>query len=137
MHRVEDAASLFGKGFNCTQSVLTAYGTELGLNKEIALKIASAFGGGMGLMGGTCGAVTGAFMVIGLKHGATEPHREAEMKTYKLVEKFVNKFKSRNNSILCKELLGFDIASPTARKIAKKKCPKYVRDAAEIIKEIL
>jgi len=142
MNKTEAAISLFNQGFNCAQSILATYGTDMGLDRDTALKLAGAFGGGIGKMGETCGAVTGAFMVIGLKCGATKPDTKAKMKAYELGSKFIKRFKARNNSILCSELLGFQIASERKlklreRDIIKSKCPKYVRDAAEIIEELL
>jgi C_GCAxxG_C_C family probable redox protein len=124
--------------------VLTAYAEELGLDRETALKIASPFGAGMARMGETCGAVTGAFMAIGIKHGRTKADDEAaKERTYELMHEFVKRFKERNTSILCNVLLGFDVSTPEGRKRASERdthanvCPKYVQDAAEILEELL
>ena len=57
---------------NCSLAILSTYAEDLGLDREVALKAAAGFGGGMGRMAGTCGAVTGALMVLGLKHGPVE-----------------------------------------------------------------
>jgi C_GCAxxG_C_C family probable redox protein len=144
MTKIDTALSLFNQGFNCAQALLIAYGIELGLNRETALKIATPFGGGMGLMGETCGAVTGAFMVIGLKYGITTPDRNEKIKTYELIGRFVEEFKSSSavHSIVCNELLGFDISSKKSHNhdtgdIINEKCPHYVKKAAEILEEIL
>ena len=144
MTKVEQAVSCFKDTFNCSQAVLSAYGQEFGLDGKVALKISCGFGAGMGCMGETCGAVTGAFMVIGLKHGRSEiSDGPAKDRTYKLVREFSDKFKGRNGSIVCKELLGFDISTPEGMKEAKRKniheacCPKFVKDAAEIVGELL
>jgi len=144
MSRVEVADSCFKDGFSCSQAVFSTYGTQFGLNRETVLKIAGAFGGGMGHMGETCGAVTGAFMVIGLRYGRTiAGDRQSQDKTDSLVNEFVNRFKSRNTSIVCKELLGCDLSTPEGTSMAKEKnlfatiCPGFVRDAAEIIEQIL
>ena len=144
VNRIEKAGSLFQEGFNCSQSVFCAYAVEMGVDRETALKVAQAFGGGMGLMGETCGAVTGAFMVIGLKYGRTSiDDDEAKRKTYALVKDFVEKFKARNGTIMCRELLGCDIGTPRGKKYAEEKaltttiCPGFVKDAAEILEVIL
>ncbi len=143
MDKIETATSLFKEGFNCAQALLAAYSPELGLNREIALKIGSAFGGGIGRLGKTCGVVTGALMIIGLKYGMTDAkNKKSKMKTYEVVENFINKFKSRNNSITCRELLGFDMSSlktlsPDLSKIVMERCPKFLKDSAEIIDKIL
>jgi C_GCAxxG_C_C family probable redox protein len=116
----------------------------LGLDRECAFRVAGAFGGGMGRMGETCGAVTGAFMVIGLKYGKVKAKdEEARDRTYEMVREFVPRFQSRHGSIRCKELLGYDLSNPQEGEAAKKKglfgtlCPQLVRDAAEILEEIL
>lgn len=144
MSRVELASSCFSEGFVCSQALLSTYSEQFGLDREIALKVADGFGGGMGRMGGACGAVTGAFMVIGLKHGRIiVEDRKAHEKTNSLVNEFVRRFKSRNGSIVCGELLGYDISTPEGLNSAREKklfttvCPKYVRDAAEIVEQIL
>jgi len=144
MNRVERAVSCFKEGFSCSQAMLSSYGEQFGLNREIALKVSGAFGGGMARMGETCGAVTGAFMVIGLKYGnARVEDKQAKERAYSLVREFVDRFKSRNGSIVCRELLGYDISTPEGMKLVKEKkltttlCPKFVQDAAEIIEQIL
>lgn len=121
---------------------MAAYGVKLGINQKTALKLAAGFGGGMGNMGEACGAVTGAFMIIGLKHGSSDKDDELSgAKTDELIAQFVDKFNSRNSTISCRGLLGFDISakdlSPESRIIISERCPGYVRDAAEIIEEIL
>ena len=144
MSRVELAVSCFREGFMCSQALLSTYGPQFSLDREIALRIADGFGGGMARMGETCGAVTGAFMVIGLKYGRTAVEdMQAHEKTYNLVSEFVRRFQSRNESIVCRELLGCDISTPEGLNSARDKnlfttiCPKYVRDAAEIVEDIL
>jgi C_GCAxxG_C_C family probable redox protein len=141
--KVEIAVSFFNQGFNCSQSILASYCEQFGFEREKALKIASGFGGGMGAMAQTCGAVTGAFMVLGLKHGSTyASDRQAKLNTYKLIREFTEKFKARNGSIICKDLLGCDISTEQGYRIAKEKdlfssrCPEFVRDAAEIIEQM-
>jgi C_GCAxxG_C_C family probable redox protein len=144
MSRVEEAVSCFNEGFMCSQALLSTYGEQFGLDRETALKVSAAFGGGMGRMGETCGAVTGAFMVIGLKYGRTvvQDTRSHES-TNQLVKEFVDRFKSQNGSIVCRELLGCDLITPEGRKAFMEKklrdtlCPKFVRDAAEIVEQLL
>jgi C_GCAxxG_C_C family probable redox protein len=74
--RIKAANELFNRGYNCAQALLATFGVDLGLNRDMELKIASPFGGGISHMGETCGAVTGALMIIGLKYGMTEPNFE-------------------------------------------------------------
>ena len=144
MNKAKESVSCFKEGFSCSQAVFSTYAVGMGLNREIALKVSQAFGGGMGQMGEVCGAVTGAFMVIGLKYGRTRADDdEAKVKTYSLVKEFTEKFKARNGTIICRELLGCDIGTPEGERIAKEKklfstvCPGFVQDAVEILEEIL
>jgi C_GCAxxG_C_C family probable redox protein len=144
MSDVELAVGAFEGGFNCCQAVLATYGPRFGLERELALKLASGFGGGIGHLGESCGAVTGALMVIGLKQGATVAgDKESQDKTYGLIGQFLEKFKARHGSILCRELLGYDISTPEGRQAVKDKglnkklCPGFVRDSAEILEELL
>ena len=140
----EKAVACFKEGFACSQAVLCSFAEDFGLDKDMALKLASGFGGGMGRMAQTCGAVTGAYMVIGLKHGATSGQdRTAKEHAYQVVREFNDRFKDRNPSLICKELLKCDISTPAGLQEAKQNglltttCPKLVRDAAEIIEEML
>ena len=98
----------------------------------------------MACMGETCGAVTGAFMVIGLKFGKTRPDDEAAKdRTYALVKKFAEEFKAKNSSLVCRELLGCEIGTVEGKRIfdecnyKDKRCSKFVEDAATILEEIL
>lgn len=144
MNEVERAVSCFEEGFMCSQALLSAYADEFGMDRQTALKVSAAFGGGMGRMGEICGAVTGAFMVLGLKHGRTEiSDTKSHEKTNRLVREFTERFKSANGSIVCRKLLGCDLSTPEGRKIfvdSKLRdtlCVKYVRDAAEIVEGLL
>jgi C_GCAxxG_C_C family probable redox protein len=142
--RVEQTVSCFEEGFSCAQAVISTYGPDLDLDRELALRVAGAFGGGMASMGRTCGAVTGALMVIGLQHGKTEADDdEAKERCSRLAREFVALFEARNGSTTCKELLGRDISVPEEKARAKEEglfdtlCPRLVRDAAEIVESII
>lgn len=141
---IEDAVACFKESFSCSQSVLSAYGPQFGLDRETALRVAGAFGGGIARRGETCGAVSGALMVIGLKYGKTKGDDDAAReRTYSLVDEFTEMFIYRNRSITCKDLLCHDLSTPEGRAAVKEKkladtlCPKFVKDAAEILEEIL
>jgi C_GCAxxG_C_C family probable redox protein len=137
MSRAQDAVQSFRQGFSCSQAVLAAISEPLGLDRE-------AFGGGMARMGLTCGAVTGAMLAIGLKHGRTRPEdEEAKEKTYRLVHDFLRRFQDRHGSIVCRELIGVDLSSPEGHKLGAERgvfenlCPRFVADAVEILEQIL
>jgi len=144
MDKVSHALSTFDNGFNCSQSVLAAFCNEFGLHDEAALRLACAFGGGMGRMAKTCGAVTGAFMVIGLKYGQrASDDKAAKEKTYTIVREFADLFAKEYGSLECRELLNCDINTPQGLKTANEKdlfktiCPKCVESAVRILEEIL
>jgi len=144
MSKVELSVSCFNEGYSCSQAVLSTYSEELGLDRETALKVSGGFGGGMGRMGDTCGALTGVFMVIGLKYRGIEAgNNAAKIKTDELVKEAADRFKSKNGTIFCRELLDCDISTPEGDKLASEKglfaktCPGLVKNAAEIIEEIM
>lgn len=144
MNHSEKALSAFSEGFSCSQSVLSAFGEEYHLDRAVALKLGDSFGGGMGRMALTCGAVTGALMVIGLKYGRTSADdREAKDRTIRMVGEFVRRFEQRHNTIACSQLLGCDIGVEEGYQYAKEHdlfntvCRKFVADAVEILEEVL
>jgi len=81
------AEALFKEGYNCAQSVFASYHTELGIEQDVAMKIASSFGGGMGRLREVCGALTGLFMAAGIKYGYTDPQdQDGKAKHYQLIQ---------------------------------------------------
>ena len=105
----EKAIKVFRSGFNCAQSVLVAYADELQLDENLAIGLSCGFGGGMGRLQGTCGAVTGSIMVIGTnKCNEYTNNKDRKDGTYALVRKFNEKFIALNGSVNCKSLLNCD-----------------------------
>ena len=144
MNKADEAVSCFMNGFNCSQSILSTYCPKFGLDREIGLKLSTGFGSGMGGLAKTCGAITGGFMVIGLKYGREKiEDLEAKERTYNKVKDFVEQFKNIHGSIICKELIGCDISTQEGKKKAqdqnlfKERCPKFVKEAANILERIL
>jgi C_GCAxxG_C_C family probable redox protein len=144
MIKSEKAVALFNEGFSCSQAVFAAFSRDFGLARTTSLKISQPFGGGMAHLGEACGAVTGAFMVIGLKYGRTKAaDLQARDKTYAVMRQFTDKFKALHCSIQCRCLLGLDLGTEEGLRLAREKnlfqtlCVKYVQHAAEIVEEIL
>ena len=142
MSKSDEAVEIFKSGCNCSQAVLSVFAPELGLDKSTALKIATGFGGGIGHLGQTCGAVTGAVMVISLKSGLSLPSTyQSNQKVYDIVGHLADEFKKKHGSIMCWKLIGVDFNDPQAYREARRKnlfyetCPKFVRDAVEIVEE--
>jgi len=138
----EQIADLFMRGQDCGQVVLSCYAEELGISYDEANRLASAFGGGSG-MGETCGAVIGAMMVLGMKYGHNGPddqeHRDDLMA--KRVE-FIEKWKEKRCSCMCRDLLEDDISTPEGlgRILESGKlftlCPEIVTDALDVLKDM-
>lgn len=144
MGKSEHAEEQFKAGLNCSQAVFGEYAEEYGVEPGSALKIACGFGGGMGRMGYTCGAVTGAIMVIGIATCGPDPRAlTSRVRAYGLVQSFIEEFETRHQTISCRELLGCDISRPEGHEEAMRlglfetECPKYVEDAVEILEEML
>jgi len=142
--RVDKALKEFSRGFNCAQAVLSPYSRELGLKPAQGHRVSQSFGAGMARLAGTCGAVTGGLMVIGLKYGKTEARDEAaKEKTYALAQEFMRRFKSKHGSLTCLGLLGHHIGTRRGSLAIKRKnfhetrCPRYVRDAVLILNRLL
>ncbi|MCX8160734.1 MAG: C-GCAxxG-C-C family protein [Candidatus Saccharicenans sp.] len=142
--KVAGARKLFEEGFSCSQAVFTPYAVEAGLEKEEALKLSQVLGGGMSHMGLTCGAVTGALLVIGLHFGRTRAEdRAAKELTYELAQKFCRQFTEKFGSINCTDLLGCSLKTPRGLELAsqnnlfEKYCSGYVEEAGRLLEQIL
>ena len=139
--RVYQAVSRFKGGLSCSQAILSTYSPLFGLNQDDAIRIARGFGGGMARLSETCGAVTGAFMVISLKFPGD--NKQAKEATYTLIQEFAKRFKAANGCLNCGLLLGCDLNTPEGKNyfkengMLKSHCMKYVQNAAEIIEELL
>lgn len=140
----EKAISCFGAGFNCCQSVFSAFAAELGLDEQKALKVAGVFGGGIAGTGETCGAVTGALMAIGLKHGMSDATDQvAKARSRELARTFIRDFTDTCGSTRCRELLQCDVSTPEGHQQAESLglfrtlCPGFVDHAARILEGFL
>ena len=140
----EKAKALFGDGYNCAQAVFGAFDDITGINFETSVKLASGFGGGMGRMREVCGAVSGMLMVLNAVEGYTSPTDNiAKMELYAKVQTLAGKFKEKNGSIICREIVKDSVTStpvPTERNAEfykKRPCGEYVEMAADIIADYL
>jgi C_GCAxxG_C_C family probable redox protein len=140
----EQAADTFKNGFNCAQAVFATYAEEFGIDRTEALKISCGFGAGMGRRQEVCGAVSGAILLIGCRHGKTiREDNAANELTYKLVRELSEKFIAKHGSISCKELLGCNLLTPEGQQFFKDnnfrdlKCALYVHDASELAEVML
>ena len=122
MDKKEEALEWMKNGCNCAQSVLCAYAEELDLPVEYLKKLGSCFGGGMGRMEGTCGALTGAEMILGLKNYQGKPMgKDAGV--------LFQNFKERCGSTVCREIKGVETGKVLCA------CRDCVANAVEILEE--
>ena len=122
--RVSEAVEKKTCGYNCAQAVLCTYCDLVGLDEETARNLGAPFGIGMGNMEGTCGAITGAGMVLGLAS-------DDRVKAIRGMKQIMNKFQLHNGTTQCKMLKGVG----TGRVL--RECSDCVADAAEFLEEEL
>jgi C_GCAxxG_C_C family probable redox protein len=139
-----EAIGAFKSGYNCAQSVVIAFSDDLNLDKNIASGISVGFGGGMGRLQETCGAVTGAFMVLGFYNSKKySDNLSLKNATYTMIQTFDKKFKSIHGTTNCKALLNCDIKSEEGHHFAKennlfeKVCEKCLADSIRIVDELI
>ena len=145
MDRGQRARELFLEGYNCAQSVFCAFADRTGLDTDEAARMASSFGGGMGRLREVCGTVSGALLALGMLRGYADPRDpEAKKAHYRLVQEYARRFRARNGTIICRELLkdvettaGGDPEPRTAEYYARRPCPRLAAEAAEILEEML
>lgn len=127
----------FARGFNCAQSIFSAFADHYGVSSEFALRLAAPFGAGFARRGQVCGALTGALMVLGLHYGQDRPEAKEEM--YAITRAFMQQFEQRHGSVLCSELIGHDISTPEGLQAARdanafgRLCPLLVDETAKAL----
>jgi len=143
MSKAEIAENYF-ESYNCAQSVLTTYAADHGLNKDKALQLAAGFGAGMARLQETCGAVSGAIMVLGLNSGFKEvDSKDKTHEFYAKVRRLVGDFTAQAGSIKCRDLLsGCNLLSEDGQKFFKEhnlknNCREYVRLCCELLDKYL
>lgn len=149
----------FLEGYNCAQSVLLVFASELNLEKSTALRMAQSFGGGTCRLREMCGTVSGMLMALGCAEGSDDPRdKNAKDRLYKIGQSLVKRFSDLHGSFICKELLGLvpvgtsksflarEVVSNsgsvvseerTAEYYKKRPCPKLCADSARIFAEYL
>lgn len=132
--RINKTIELHDKGYNCAQAVACAYCDLVGLDEKTALCATEAFGAGMGGMQATCGAISGAVFLAGLKNadGNVDAPR-SKGKTYQLSKAIVENFRKKNGTVICCELKATnpETGNPT------RSCAGCIMDAAAIAEDVL
>jgi len=140
----EIAIETFRSGLNCAQSVVASYADEMNFDRNLALSISCGFGAGMGRLQETCGAATGAFMILGV-HTCKKysDYKERKEVTYAAIQEFSEKFRAIQGTLNCRELIKVDLKTEEGHRILKEKnltetvCEKCIMDAIRITEEIL
>ena len=144
--RRKQAVSFFEEGYNCSQAVFMAYSDIYGIEPEMAAKLATSFGGGMGRLREVCGAVSGMFLVLGMQYPFTDTKDRATKNiNYKAVQRTANEFKSVMGSYICADLLKLKHVPQNPESSERNEayyktrpCTRCVALAAEIVgKELL
>ena len=142
MTHSEKARDLFLEGYNCAQAVFGAYAQEAGMSHEDAMKLASSFGGGMGGLRDTCGAVSGMIAAAGLKWGyADSQNLEEKTAHYARVRRLIEAFEAEHGSHVCRELLAAienlktDPSERTPEYYRTRPCARFVETAARLLEE--
>ncbi len=144
-NHAEKACRLFMEGRNCSQAVFAAFSDITGIDEELALRLSSSFGGGMGRMREVCGAVSGMFMVAGVLYGYSSADDDDEKaEHYRRIQLLAEKFKEKYNTINCGELLkNLKVnTNPVPEKRTEeyykaRPCIRFVETAAEILDEYI
>ena len=143
MDRSNDAVATMLAGYNCAQSVLSACGPALGVDRETCLRLTAAMGGGLARSGEACGAVTGALMVLGLARAGAAPTPEAKELAYGPASDFLARWNERHGSLLCRDLAGCDVSTPEGlaafreRHVHDTTCAELVREAVTLVDAVL
>lgn len=139
----EKAIESFRAGLNCAQATVTAYSDDLNFDNELAARISCGFGGGMGRLQDTCGAVTGAFMVLGIYYCSKfTDNKDRKEATYSAIQKFADRFNSIHSTLNCKSLMNCSLNTEEGKKYIKdnnlheKVCEKCIADAIMIVDEL-
>ena len=141
--RTQKALESFRAEQNCAQSVLTSYSDKLNFDKALALSITSGFGAGMGRLQKTCGAVTGAFMVIGIYNDMhISDSNESKETTNTMIQKFNEKFNAIHQTTDCAKLLNCDLKTEKGQEhfhdnnLIEKVCEKCISNSILMINEL-
>ncbi len=130
--KIEEAQLLHRRGFNCAQSVAIPFCRELGMDEGAAMRALEGFGAGMGGMSQTCGALSGAVFVAGLKCSDGNLEAPASKKqTYGVCKALCEEFTERCGASVCREIKGVDTGTPTVS------CSECIRTAVELTCKLL
>ena len=146
MTKAEIAREYFKQGYACSQAVAMAFADVANVDKETIAKGMLPFGGGLGRLRLTCGAVSGMAAAYGWILSSAHNDPENKKETYAAVQKLCAKFSQENGSLICADLLsgqnlsvsvGGEAEARTNEYYKKRPCAELVYHAAQILEEYL
>ena len=141
MTRKEKATQLYTNGYNCAQTIIKTYEDFLGNRTQTLVDMAAGFGGGMGKLQQTCGAVTGAFMVMSSVYNHSQKASKDQLN--KDIQQFARRFNNIHGKLNCAELIEYDLKDEREHQKAKenkvfeKQCSGFIHTAIDIIEELM
>ena len=130
--RIEQCTLRHRSGYNCAQAVACTYADLVGVDEDVLFRATEGLGLGMGSMQGTCGALSGACVLAGMKNSGgdlTNPVTKGQ--TYQLSRELVRRFQEKAGATICKDLKGVETGQ------VLRPCPLCITDAAELVEEVL
>jgi C_GCAxxG_C_C family probable redox protein len=142
MNSVEKTMELCNQGLNCSQAIITAFGEPFGVDAKTAKNLGRPWGGGMGHLALTCGALTGAVAILGLARNDSD-EQQARQDAFESVRELFHRFEAKHGATACKDLLGADMSTAAGKKkineekLTSQFCPGIIRDTAEILADLM
>lgn len=127
MSRKDMAQSYHNKGYNCAQAVSAAFADLVDIDSNTLFAISEGFGFGMGGADESCGALTGAIMILSLLLSSHDPRKITKANTYKEVKALRDDFNACCKSTICRELKGLDNG------VVLTSCPDCINRAVECL----
>ena len=128
MNRVEKSMEFHKKGYNCAQAVVCSFLDKMGISEKEAFKISEALGFGDSDSFGTCGAVSGMALVIGMVNSTANLEKpDSKADTYRKVRELNAKFRAQNGSTICREIKGMDTGK------VLRSCDGCIADAVRLL----
>jgi C_GCAxxG_C_C family probable redox protein len=131
-------------GFNCAESTVSAFADEVDLPRDVGIRVATAFGGGIAQTSNTCGLVIGGAIVLSWAFGRNDPQDTASMeRAYHVVARLIRHIETERGSILCPGILGSDLGGEESRRRAidsgefERRCRIAASDIAGVLERLL
>ncbi len=134
----------FREDKNCSQAVLLGFADRFQIQEDHALSIASGFGAGMGRLQRTCGAVSGAYMVIGLYAGSKSINNtERKESAYQMIQEFTKRFEEEKETTICEDLIHCNLKTEEGQEyfennnLKERVCEKCIKLSLNILDDLM